>query len=73
MPIMDGYEAAKNIRAHEEATGSKKAVILALTGLTSKEDELKSISCGMDGFHTKPLSLKSLGALLNEYFPEAMN
>ena len=68
MPEMDGFEAARAIRAveKERSPGSKPAIIIALTGLSSSEDESKALASGMDMFLTKPVSFKNVGKLLEE-------
>ena len=68
MPEMDGFEAARAIRAleKERSPGSKPAIIVALTGLSSSEDESKALASGMDMFLTKPVSFKNIGKLLEE-------
>lgn len=69
MPEMDGFEAARAIRAleKERRRGSKPAIIVALTGLSSSEDESKALESGMDMFLTKPVSLKDVGKLLKAW------
>ncbi|KAJ5495899.1 hypothetical protein N7539_001015 [Penicillium diatomitis] len=69
MPEMDGFEAAREIRALEKQRGpdAKPAVIIALTGLSSSEDETKALEAGMDMFLTKPISFKDVGKLLQEW------
>jgi CheY-like chemotaxis protein len=69
MPEMDGFEAARAIRAleKERSPGSTRAIIIALTGLSSSEDESKALESGMDMFLTKPVSFKNVGRLLKEW------
>lgn len=69
MPEMDGFEAARTIRAleKERSPDSNPAIIIALTGLSSPEDELKALESGMDMFLTKPVSFKNVGKLLKEW------
>lgn len=69
MPGMDGFEAARAIRAFEKerSPGSTPAIIIALTGLSSSEDESKALESGMDMFLTKPVSFKAVGKLLKEW------
>ncbi|KAF3389154.1 Histidine kinase 4 [Penicillium rolfsii] len=69
MPEMDGFEAARAIRAleKERSPGSKRAIIVALTGLSSLEDESKALESGMDMFLTKPVSFKSVEQLLKAW------
>ena len=69
MPEMDGFEAARAIRALEKQRGpdSTPAIIIALTGLSSSEDESKALASGIDMFLTKPVSFKDVGKLLKEW------
>lgn len=54
MPVMDGYEATRAIRAcdHPQATSIP---IVAMTGNAFSEDEEKSYGAGMDDHLTKPI------------------
>ena len=38
MPVMDGYEATKRIRAAESAAGKQRCPIIALTAHASEEE-----------------------------------
>ncbi|GKT71402.1 histidine kinase [Colletotrichum tofieldiae] len=64
MPVMDGFEATRQIRAHERLFGLKPAMIIALTGLASDESQNEAFGSGMDLFLTKPVKLKELGLIL---------
>ncbi|KAM0425071.1 hypothetical protein ACHAPT_009630 [Fusarium lateritium] len=64
MPIMDGFEATRRIRAFEQRHGLKPALILALTGLASEEAQREAVVSGVDLFLTKPVRLKELGPIL---------
>ena len=66
MPVMDGFEATREIRAFEQAHGSKPATIIALTGLGSAEAQHEAFVSGIDMFLTKPVRLKELTRLLDE-------
>jgi CheY-like chemotaxis protein len=61
MPVMDGFEATRCIRAYE---GQNHVPIIALSGLASEEAHREAIGCGMDLLLTKPVKLKALGSLL---------
>jgi CheY-like chemotaxis protein len=50
MPRMDGYEAARRIRA---ALGSR-VTLVALTGWGQDEDKRRSLDAGFDHHITKP-------------------
>ena len=60
MPVMDGLEAARRIRAAEAECGAKPARILALTANAYPEDREAALSAGMDGFLVKPLDAERL-------------
>jgi CheY-like chemotaxis protein len=64
MPIMDGFEATRRIRAFEQRHGLRPALILALTGLASEEAQREAMVSGVDLFLTKPVRLKELGPIL---------
>ena len=59
MPVMDGYEATKQIRALEDPKLSGIR-ILAMTANAFDEDKKKALECGMDGFLTKPIVIEDL-------------
>jgi CheY-like chemotaxis protein len=54
MPVLDGLEATKVIRAQEKRTG-KYTPIIALTARALEEDRKKCLSAGMDGYIPKPI------------------
>ncbi|KAM0448256.1 hypothetical protein ACHAQK_000236 [Fusarium lateritium] len=64
MPVMDGFEATRRIRAFESHQGLRPALILALTGLASEEAQREATVSGLDLFLTKPVRLKELGPIL---------
>lgn len=64
MPVMDGFEATRQIRAFEQDHGIEPATIVALTGLGSAEAQREAFVSGVDLFLTKPVKLKELTALL---------
>ena len=65
MPVMDGFEAAKQIRA----CITSNIPIVALTGETSEEHKRKCEEIGFDAFETKPLKRPQLKELLNKLVP----
>jgi len=61
MPIMDGCEAARRIRASEKMSASPKRVfIIAITGAAEADDRTAALDAGMDEFLTKPLDIPLL-------------
>jgi CheY-like chemotaxis protein len=66
MPILDGYEATREIRALE--AGKRHIPIVALTAHAMKDDDAKCLAAGMDHHLTKPLDRARLQACLDQYF-----
>jgi CheY-like chemotaxis protein len=65
MPVMDGFEATRRIWEMEEqhqvsTSESKRAHIVALTGLASKQYEQLAFNAGVDLYITKPVQFKRL-------------
>ncbi|WP_027856015.1 response regulator [Marinobacterium jannaschii] len=69
MPIMDGFEATRQIRAMEEKDGSKVPII-ALTADAMSESYRKALSCGIDDLLIKPLDRLSLNRILTQHLPD---
>ena len=59
MPVMNGYEATRRIRALNDPVRAK-ITILAMTANAFDEDRKKAMECGMDGFLSKPIVVKEL-------------
>ena len=57
LPIIDGWEATRRIKA-EAAT--QKIPVIALTAHAMAGDEQKAIEAGCDDYDTKPVDLKRL-------------
>ncbi|GAB4370659.1 MAG: hypothetical protein Kow0062_05560 [Acidobacteriota bacterium] len=64
MPLVDGFDAAKEIRRHERARGGHETPIIALTAHAAPEFEARCRAAGMDGFVSKPLHLDDLSRAL---------
>lgn len=60
MPLMDGFEATRAIRAAEKRGGLDRTPIIALTGHAMKKDRDECLAKGMDEYMSKPLSLTQL-------------
>ncbi|KAJ5414921.1 hypothetical protein N7509_000019 [Penicillium cosmopolitanum] len=68
MPVMNGLEATRAIRALErESDGRQPAIIIALTGLSSSRDESEALASGVDFFLTKPVSFREVSRLLDKW------
>lgn len=59
MPVMDGYEATREIRKY-----SAKIPIIAVTAFAYASDEQKVMESGFDGYMPKPINAKLLKAQL---------
>ena len=59
MPVMNGYEATKQIRALDNPALAG-ITILAMTANAFDEDRKKALECGMDGFLSKPIVIEEL-------------
>ncbi|KAJ4990847.1 sensor histidine kinase response [Stagonosporopsis vannaccii] len=70
MPVMNGFEATRLIRQMESGYGRASttgdSVIIALTGLASREDEHEAFNAGVDLFLTKPVQFPKLSKLLHQ-------
>ena len=65
MPVMDGYEATKQIRALDNPALAG-ITILAMTANAFDEDKKKALECGMDGFLSKPIVIEELISILQK-------
>ena len=65
MPVMNGYEATKQIRALDNPALSG-ITILAMTANAFDEDKKKALECGMDGFLSKPIVIEDLISILQK-------
>ena len=61
MPVLDGYETARRIRAQERFT---KLPVIALTAKAMKEDRQKCIDAGATDYLSKPVDQDRLLSLL---------
>ncbi|WP_304650412.1 response regulator [Nostocoides sp. HKS02] len=67
MPIMDGYDATRAIRAME-GSGSRLPII-ALTAAAVTGERERCIAAGMDDFLTKPVDVAALRATMRRWVP----
>ncbi len=65
MPVMDGYEAAKSIRALDRPDAGLP--IIAMTADAFSEDIQHCLECGMNAHIAKPIDVSKLIAQLKKY------
>lgn len=56
MPVMDGYEATRRIRALDNPALSRIPIV-AMTANAFDEDRKAALDCGMNGFFSKPIDI----------------
>ncbi|CAN5559184.1 hypothetical protein BH11ARM2_BH11ARM2_24910 [soil metagenome] len=64
MPLCDGLEATRVLRATEARRGSARLPIVALTANAMESDRRATVEAGMDDFIAKPVTLKTMNQLL---------
>ena len=69
MPEMDGFEAARAIRAQEAARGAAPVPIIALTAAVMPKDRLATEAAGMNDHISKPINREQLAVTLNRWIP----
>ncbi|MBF0428302.1 MAG: response regulator [Magnetococcales bacterium] len=70
MPIMDGLEATRHIRAWEKALGRTERVpILAMTANAMSGDRERCLESGMNDYLPKPVLWDSLVSKLEQWLP----
>ena len=70
MPVMDGIEATRSIRAREREQGGHIPII-AITAHARTQDQERCIDAGMDGYLTKPINSAMLRNAIAELLPIA--
>ncbi|MEZ8095634.1 response regulator [Photobacterium swingsii] len=72
MPVMDGFDATRRIRAIEAERADVDAVpIIALTANVLKEERDKCFEAGMDDFLAKPVNQKLLRETVLKYVKQS--
>ncbi len=72
MPVMDGHEATRQIRAFETENNLEPIPVIALTGHALKNDREDCLAAGMDDYLTKPVKQGDLIEKLEAYSGRAV-
>jgi len=73
MPVMDGHQATRAIRAFEQENNLDAIPIIALTGHALKNDRVDCLEAGMNDYLTKPVKQGELVEKLETYTGKAID
>ncbi|MCB9066663.1 MAG: response regulator [Calditrichae bacterium] len=71
MPVMDGYEATRQIRT-ELSPQKQQPTIIAMTANALQGDREKCIASGMDDYLSKPLNTNDLKDIILRWLPNSL-
>ena len=69
MPVMDGFEATRQIRVLEQQNQTKHIPIVALTAHALEHIKQECLTAGMDDHLSKPFNFQQIDQLLQQYIP----
>lgn len=72
MPVMDGYQMARALRAEEASAGRARTPVVALTAAALKGEAERCLAAGMDDYLAKPVSIPELAACLRKWLPHTL-
>jgi len=66
MPVMDGFEATRQIRIREKAADAPRIPIIAMTANAMAKDRENCMEAGMDDFLSKPVKPRDLEEMVRK-------
>ncbi|MCX8017838.1 MAG: HAD-IC family P-type ATPase, partial [Rhodocyclaceae bacterium] len=69
MPVMDGFETTRRLRAGAAGAGNAALPVIAMTANAMAGDREKCFAAGMNDFLAKPVALDELAAKLAQWLP----
>jgi signal transduction histidine kinase/ActR/RegA family two-component response regulator len=67
IPVLDGIEATRRLRAHEQDAGLPNVPVVALTANAMPQDRQRCTAAGMDDHLAKPFKHEELAAVLRRH------
>ena len=67
MPVMDGDEATRILRAREAEAGQERVPVIALTASAIAGDRERCRQAGMDDYLSKPFQVDDFTAIVQRY------
>lgn len=67
MPLMNGYDATRHIRANKHGQFNENILIVALTANAMIGDDVKCFEAGMNDYLTKPILSEELARMLHKW------
>ncbi|MCK5336942.1 MAG: response regulator, partial [Gammaproteobacteria bacterium] len=71
MPVLDGYEATRQIRDQQSAVQNHAIPVIAMTANAMQGDRDRCIAAGMDDYMAKPIDISKLQHMLEQWLPES--
>ncbi|MBN1605988.1 MAG: response regulator, partial [Polyangiaceae bacterium] len=72
MPVLDGYEATRELRRREHQSGGRRTPVVAVTAHALADEREKVLRAGMDDFVTKPVQIEPLRRTLDHWLDGAL-
>jgi len=69
MPVMDGFELTRQLRAAEAENGGARTPVVAVTANAMRGEEERCLAAGMDAYLAKPVAVDRLRATLERWLP----